>query len=411
MEEDWAKRAAEQDWPDGLLERAIELRMPSHEIEYWLDNPHPGADERRVQHLDDRQRLMEGTLRARVATWADDEAVADLYANATEQVDDWDVVTERSPNPYAQYRLQENAYIRIIEDRGLVLTASGSAGRNTIIEGQECTASCRGAWRVRDGQRGQGFSRMLQWTPGPFAATFSFVNYWYERSGNQPKGWLDKVRSELEERELDVEKPELSATVHQLEPQRYGGSAEIRAVEADNLDRSIDLINRTHDGLDLFRAYTRDFLRGRLDDPSWGPKPPFWADVYTWGDMFVLEEEGAIVACGGLWDRGRDVREVWTHRESGERHVVDTTSLMDWGYAEGRADAMAELIRFHAGQTAELGRRQFLVPLEFAPDVLALVGGDSVASETRALQQVRFDEGGVTIDATITQPYTDLAYW
>ena len=59
--------------------------------------------------LDRRERLIGGTLRVREATWKDDEAIADLYANSPENVGEWELTVERSPYPFAQFRLQENA--------------------------------------------------------------------------------------------------------------------------------------------------------------------------------------------------------------------------------------------------------------------------------------------------------------
>ena len=122
------------------------------------------------------------------------------------------------------------------------------------------------------------------------------------------------------------------------------------ATEAD-LPACLKLINRTHKGADLFRPYTMEFLEIRLNDPCWGPKPPFWNQVYGWKDYYVLEEDGRIVACGGLWDKGENVREVWRHKETGEIEDDRLDGAVDFGYAAGREDAMVRLIEFFTGKT------------------------------------------------------------
>ena len=58
----------------------------------------------------------------------------------------------------------------------------------------------------------------------------------------------------------------------------------------DDLPRCVELINRTHAGLDLFRPYTVEFLESHLDDPAWGPKPSFWSPVFGWDDYAVVED-------------------------------------------------------------------------------------------------------------------------
>ena len=209
---------------------------------------------------------------------------------------------------------------------------------------------------------------------------------------------------------------QLTATVHQLAPMADEpplGSLAIRPVEPADVPRCVELINATHTGLDLFRPYTAEFLECHLDDPMWGPKPPFWARVLGWDDYAVVEDRdtGELVACGGLWDKGRDVREVWVDRETGDRNVLEPTALLDWGHAPGREDAMAELLRRFLVRTRELGRTSLLAPLTHAPGVLERLADVPQTSESRAVRSVGFHEGDMHVELPITRPYTDLAYW
>jgi hypothetical protein len=177
--------------------------------------------------------------------------------------------------------------------------------------------------------------------------------------------------------------------------------------------RCVQLINRTHRGQDLFRPYSEEFLQIRLDDPSWGPKPEFWEQVYGWPDYFVLEEDGRVVACAGLWDKGKNVRESWVHKETGERRLLESTALMDFGYATGREEAMARLISFLVGRTQELERGFLVAPLEHLPKVKRLLTDHEPTTETRALHFQIFDEkaDNWSVDGSLKKVYTDLAYW
>jgi hypothetical protein len=406
--------ARERGWPEGLLQRALELRVPRADVELWLRSRHSSPEEVSRQ-LDTLTRAFDGALRVREATWRDGEALGDLYANAPETVGAWRLVVERSPNPYAQFRLQEHANVQVVECRGILLAAAAHATRNSVIGGARVAVHIMSAWRVREGFRGFGLSKLLQSAAGPGTAWFGPITYWYERVGNASQGWLDKVRGEVESRDNAVEG--LSATVHLFAPGAATAQAgvaglTVRPVRHDDLGRCVDLINLTHQGLDLFRPYSVEFLESHLDDPSWGPKPGFWSPVFGWEDYAVVEDErGVIVACGGLWDRGRDLRERWACADTGEERTVDATAVLDWGHLPDRPDAMAHLVRRFLARTTELGRNHLLAPLEHAPEVLAeLVDLDPVP-DTRALRCMGFNDGTLRVDAHITRPYTDLSYW
>lgn len=122
---DLEARASERGWPEGLLRRALELRVPRSDIEFWLGNRHSSPDEV-ARQLETLARVFDGALRTREATWRDGEALADLYASAPETVGEWRLVVERGPNPYAQFRLQEHPNLQVVECRGILLACCRS---------------------------------------------------------------------------------------------------------------------------------------------------------------------------------------------------------------------------------------------------------------------------------------------
>ena len=174
------------------------------------------------------------------------------------------------------------------------------------------------------------------------------------------------------------------------------------------------MINRTHKGLDLFLPYSADRLKDRLNQWCWGERPPWWTETYGWPDFFVLESDGKPVACAGLWDRGRDVREVWHHLATGTTRVSSVTNLLDFGFAEGHEAEMVRLIRFLLGKTHELGRDALAAPLQTLPEIRDKMSDAGWTEDARGLLwTMTSPEGGfyATPPVAPKRPYTDLTYW
>jgi hypothetical protein len=268
---------------------------------------------------------------------------------------------------------------------------------------------------VRKECRGQGLTNLMRVLGGPACAWFGLINYYYVRAGNfDAANWIKAIRPDVAEaaEQAGQDFPGQRVSVHHFRAQPFEGDASgIRKGRRSDARQCVALINRTHRGLDLFRPYSADFLNDRLCDQGWGPKPHFIVPVYNWDDYYVLEEGGRVVACAGLWDRGRHVREVWRHRENGEVTTVEPTALMDFGYAEGRADAMARLLGYLTGVTHDLGRHELLAPIEQLPALVELMRPLEPALEPRTMAVDGFHEAGLEVEVEIKRPYTDLAYW
>jgi hypothetical protein len=409
------RRWADKGWPEELLERARSLRVEAGAFDFWTSVPSMNR-ENIEKHLQCRETLMFGTLRAREATWQDNEALAEMYANSPEEIGEWEVTVERGPYPFAQFRLQEHVAVTVLEDRGVILAGTADSARNTLVGGKRTTVHVANAWRVRKEVRGKGYSRLLRTIGGPATGWFGWYNYYTVRAQNfGAMGWikafLKDAVTDMPEREGDV--PGLSISVHHFQPKKGANQSGIRLATEADLPACLRLINRTHKGADLFRPYNEEFLEVRLNDPCWGDKPPFWNRVYGWLDYFVLEEDGRIVACGGLWDKGANVREVWRHRETGEAKTIDCTALMDFGYAAGREDAMVRLIESFAARTRDLGRSHLAAGIEHLPRLVKAAAHLAPDAETRALHWQRYEPTTDmwVADSTIGRIYTDLAYW
>ncbi len=414
MPEELERKALELGWEKGLVRRALELRIGAHQIEFWQEQQQR-SNEGVLELLERREQLMFGTLRVREATGDDDEALAEMYANSPEEIGDWEVTTERSPNPFAQLWLQEHTNMQVLEDRGVILAASAHSTRNTIIGGRRVSAHVQTGFRVRQEARGLGYSHALRMAEGPARSWYGMFTYYYVRLDNTGAlEWIKALQPEMVEGLPNTGEgvPGLPVSVYHLTPRPFeGATSAISQAQPSDVPGCVELINQSHHGLDLFRPYTVEFLRARLDGPVAGLQPDFHSHVYGWEDFYVLEEDGRVIACAGLWDRGNDMREVWRHRETGERRTVASTALMDFGYAEGREDAMAQLVNHLAGETAELGRDSLIAPLQFAPQLVEELEPHDPRAETRALQfQIEPDISELE-GISLSRPYTDLAYW
>ncbi len=398
-------------WPDGLLDRVLALRRDHDEIEAWLDMGWPTPD-----MLDPwvsmQELLLKSTLSIRLATWEDSPLLVEVCAESPEKVGDWSVTVERGPNPYAQFRLQERPHVSVLEDQRVGIGMAASSIRNALVAGEKTSVHFLSGWRIREGFRGMGFSHLLQNAAGPGTAWMGLINCWTSRLGNSSASWLEKVEDDFADRpgEFGLETDRLTSSVLTLDKPSEGRRSEkVRPATEADIPRCLDLINRSHAGLDMFRPYTRDYLDERLCDPSWGPKPSFYPAVYGWPDFRVLEIDGDVVACGGLWNRGRDVREVW--RRDNEEFTLDPAALMDYGFASGREASMVELISHLLAEADQLGRSGLTAWVEYQPEVADLLSEFSMQIETRLLHVMPFTLPDQEVQAEVKRPYMDLAYW
>jgi ribosomal protein S18 acetylase RimI-like enzyme len=404
----------EKGWPPALLQRAVELRFPKDVLLRWARESWANT-EFVSRRLDWHDRLTRGDLRGREATLQDNEAFQELWANSPENLGEWEVTTERGPNAFAQFLLQEHVTVLVLEEQAQLIATCAFASRIANVGGLQLPVHYGQALRVHKDHRRRGYGdqvRSLEWPIGAARRTvaqfdymrsqnFAVVNWWQKYS----PGFFDDVPK----RDGDV--PGLSVTVLQYPAREFAGDRSgIRKAVHDDIPRCVALINRTHRGHDLFRTYTEEFLLERLADGYWGSHLDRWFgpdrhwSVYGLSDFYVVEEGGKVVACAGLWDRGRDIRDRWRHTRTGEEKVVEVTAVLDIGFARGHAQAMAKLLGFFVGETNRLGRDFLTVPLDRFPRVASLLGVYGPIPEVRALRW------GMK-EPPITRPHTDLVYW
>jgi hypothetical protein len=395
---------AERGWPADLLAQARRLVIPEELILRWFSWNAPL--ERAEEEVRWAERL-QGSIRFRQLTFADNEAFCELWANSPEQIGEWDVTVDRGPNGFASFELQERPVLNGLFDGGMLVACVSFSLRHTIVAGQRVSVRYGQAMRVHKDHRGHAYAhwvRSLPWAIGLNIPTR--VQYDYIRARNMTmERWNKKFMPSVDsipKREDDV--PGFPVTVLQLPATASANTtAGIRQARPADFARCADLINRTHQGRDLFRPCTPEWLTDRLEFDV--PPGQQWQPTYSAKDFWVLERAGGIFACAGLWDRGRDLRERWRHRESGKQHTVSNAALLDLGYADGAEDAMVSLIEHLMGATHGLERDVLTAPLETMPAVAALLSKHGPSAETRYLQW-RTESPALT-----TPAFLDLVYW
>jgi hypothetical protein len=253
---------------------------------------------------------------------------------------------------------------------------------------------------VRADRRREGLGDLVRRFPTRALMNPTLGQVMYLRIGNaNMAGFLEAVKfqAEGERPQKVVAAAYLTARASQTVTQG------IRPVEPRDLARCAELINRTHEGLDLFAPYGPESLRHMLDGGVWGERPPWRPCVYGWADFHVIEDAGRVVACAGLWDRGRDMREIWRSETVAERRV-EVAAALDLGCEGGREDALADLLR----EFASLGRQSLIADLEQLPQVIQRLADLEPRWESRTLEWSPYFPG---ISRTLGECHLDLRYW
>jgi hypothetical protein len=404
---DLDERAMAKGWPEGLLDRMRAVKTPSWQLEQWvgMEPQKPDlffADLER--HTAVFERLGDAKLRAREVTYRDEESFSALWAASPEMIGDWEIRVERGPDALAQFRLQDDTSVTVLEDDGEIVACTAWSTTNVLVAGRPVSIHWAMALRVHGGRRRSGFGDIVRRFPRRALQRPTLAQAMTMRTGNDGvDNFLKTVGFQAAN-----ERPQKPVVTHHYTAVATGPAEGVRPATRDDAEACAALINRTHAGLDLFAPETGWSLALKLDEGVWGAKPSWTQRVYGWPEYRVLERNGKVVACAGLWDRGRDVRERWTNRNTGEVRTYAGTALLDFGCAEGCDSDLAALIRQLVGESQALGRTGLAVPLGQAPAVAAALADLDVREEVRTLEWSPF---GPSVAQELDEIHIDLRYW
>lgn len=406
--EDAISRGRAQGWPDGLVERAMAVKTPSAQLNQWLAMPTNEVHLFEVQRtIEVFERLATGPYRAREMSFRDQEAFQELWANGSEKIGDWLITVERSPDSLAQFRLQANASISVIEEDGQLVACTVWSPVNCLIGGAPVSIHYAMGLRVHASRRREGLGDLVRRFPSRALQNPTVGQVLFLRLGNvHMESFLEAVKFPVG----GGRPPKMAAVAHLTAKASAGSEDGVRPVEPGDLAQCAEIINRTHAGLDLFAPYGPESLRHMLDGGVWGDRPPWQPPpVYGWADFKVVEEAGRIVACGGLWDRGRDMREVWRSTAGEEDRRVEVAAALDLGCEEGREDALARLLQSFASQAAGLGRQSVIADLGHINAVTEHLGDLEVRWESRIIEWTPYLTRGLPRE--LGDCAIDLRYW
>jgi hypothetical protein len=387
------------------MERALAVRTPRFQLEYWVQaEPTENFIFQVTRMIEVSERLTHGSYRGRELTYRDEESFSALWANAPERVgDQWEVTVERAPNALAQFRLQPGASISVIEDANEIVACTVWSHANCLVGGEPVSIHYAQGLRVRSDRRRDGLGDLVRRFPVRALQNPTIGQVMFLRIGNTGMaGFLEAVKFQA-----DGERPQQVVAVAYLDASPTPSASGVRPIAESDLETCASMINRTHEGLDLFHPYGTESLRAMLDEGIWGARPPNYRPVYGWKDVFVLEEAGRVVACAGLWDRGRDMRETWRSKD-GEERRVEVAAALDVGCEAGAEMALARLLRSLAGIAHERGRQSLIAHMEHMPAVQAELADLNSRLESRVLEWSPYTP---ELPRRLGRCFVDLRYW
>jgi ribosomal protein S18 acetylase RimI-like enzyme len=119
----------------------------------------------------------------------------------------------------------------------------------------------------------------------------------------------------------------------------------------EQLGAAVRLVNMTHAGEDLFEPLTPESLAARLSRDG----------QYSIDNLYGMLEGGALVAVAGLCDGGATTERIHVERTTGVTTRSRGAAVVDWGWAPGRKDTFAELLRCLAAEARARGRSTLTV--------------------------------------------------
>jgi GNAT superfamily N-acetyltransferase len=243
----------------------------------------------------------------RPATRADEPALRALEARTPLNIDGTPIATLHD-NFFEVHELQNRKVVMLAELDGDIAGVCAGALHRAPLAGQERLLLYMHHERIAPEHQRKGLGGALTRAVSDYwkanEADHIDSSYWYIAEGNQQSRNFAE-RSGNKPWPVSMSYFGLNHTAASGErPQRIG---------AGPIFDIVRLINRTHDGKDLFRPYEQVDFGERLSRCT----------SYGWGDIYGRHRDGRLVAVAGLW---RD-------------------TVADYGYEAGAEEDMVALIR------------------------------------------------------------------
>jgi len=284
--------------------------------------------------------VQEGTpprLIVREATVGDNDSLIALELQSPLRIGDIEETFDRSPDFFACHRVLADHCVVLGEIAGRVAGVMVGMLHTPVIEGRPHPLVYIRQARVHPDFHGRRVAWLLANDLFAWAAARGAEGpYYLIAPENKPS--LSFVERGGGRWPVDVTLSEFDVS------EAPGGRAE-RVPEA-RLEEAVALVNTTHAGVDFFEPLTLESVTARLNRDG----------RYSINDFYGIFEGEALVAVGGLWDKGATTEQVHVDRTTGVTARSRGAAVVDWGWASGRRDAFRELLRCLAAEARALGR-------------------------------------------------------
>lgn len=294
-----------------------------------------------------------GIITIREATKDDNEALIALEWLCSQQFNDEITSLDRKPDFFVKPDLQGNAHIWVAEVGEKLIGIHAGAFHHTLVKGERIPTVYLYDMRVHPDFRRHGVAIELMHAAEKASVEMG-ARLWflYIRKGNDPSIGLSNkygMRRLGEVVNMSIETPGLE----------YLNHPSVRRASRGDALRIVHLINRTHSSFDLYIPHSVEYLNDRLARVK----------DYSWNDMYVLEKQGRIVACAGLWDKGASERVYVYHALDNKEKTLDAKIVLDWGFEKGEEDSMGNILQHLLGEAARSGKNRLQLWLDPFPEI------------------------------------------
>ena len=276
-------------------------------------------------------------LTVREATAEDNDALISLELESPLLVGDVEETFDRSPDFFASHRVLPDHRIVLAEVAGRVAGAMVGVVHTPIIQGQP-----QRLVYIRQARVHPDFhSRRVAW----LLANDLFA--WARARGARGPYYLilPENRRSLAFVERGGGRWPVDVALLEFDVSKAPGRKAQRVPEK-RLREAVSLINATHDGEDFFEPLALESLAARLGRDG----------GYGIDNLYGVFEGRSLVAVAGLWDKGATTEQIHVDRTTGVTARSRSAAVADWGWAPGRREAFAELLRCLAAEARRLGR-------------------------------------------------------
>ena len=301
-----------------------------------------------------------GEFALRAARPSDNAALIALEKRSPLIVGDTELSFDRAPDYFAGAHLQERTLFAVAEAEGRLIGVSASAVHTTRLLGRQRLLSYTHHMRIDPAWQRHGVGRALGkwlrerwpiWGVRPERG-YAFIDAANSNSlafagrGEGPGPWP------------------IEGWLHDL-PTAAGGNVRIESIDRGDLGEVAALLNRTHEGLELFPGYSSERLAARLQrSPRYG--------LQEWR---ALRRNGRLVAVAGVLDQGAAVAATARNGRTGEEQSSRGLTVLDYGFSD--AGAMRDLLSALRAEAAERGRQALEINVPECAPLFEHVAGEA----------------------------------